>query len=121
MAHQLTIRYDDELAVEIQGIAKREGLSRNQAVVRLLRKAAGLDRPPEGEDRIGHSLDWFIGSWDEEQAREFDQAVRDFEQIDEELDQRRLDRRAGDGERRGAGFLRSALPTSGRTGLARSP
>lgn len=85
MAHQLTIRYDDELATEIESIARREGLSLNQAVVRLLRRAAGLARPRETTDKIGDSLDWFIGSWDDEQAREFDEAVRDFEQIDEEL------------------------------------
>lgn len=85
MAHQLTIRYDDELATEIEGVAEREGLSLNQAVVRLLRRAAGLERPRETSDKIGDSLDWFIGSWDEQQAREFDEAVRDFEQFDEEL------------------------------------
>jgi len=34
---------------------------------------------------IGSSLDWFAGSWTEEQAREFDAAVADFEKIDEEL------------------------------------
>lgn len=85
MAHQLTIRYDDELAAEIEEIAESEGLSLNQTVVRLLRKAAGLDRSRESADTIGRSLDWFIGSWDEEQARELDEAVRDFERIDEEL------------------------------------
>lgn len=85
MAHQLTIRYDDDLATEIEGIAEREGLSLNQTVIRLLRRAAGLDRPRQNEDRIGHSLDWFIGSWDEEQTREFDEAVGDFDRIDEEI------------------------------------
>lgn len=85
MAHQLTIRYDDDLATKIEGIAEREGLSLNQTVVRLLRRAAGLERPRQGDDTIGHSLDWFIGSWDEEQAREFDEAVREFDQIDEDL------------------------------------
>ena len=85
MAHQLTIRFDDELAHEIEELARREGLSRNQAVLRLLRKGAGVEAGPEGEDAIGSSLDWFVGSWSEEQAREFDEAVADFESIDEEL------------------------------------
>jgi hypothetical protein len=85
MAHQLTIRYDDDLAMEIESIAEREGLSLNQAAVRLLRRAVGLDRGCESTEKIGDSLDWFIGSWDEQQAREFDEAVRDFEQIDEQL------------------------------------
>ena len=52
----------DELATEIEGIAEREGLSLNQAVVRLLRRAAGLERPRETINKIGDSLDWFIGT-----------------------------------------------------------
>ena len=85
MPHQLTIRYDDALATEIEGIAEREGLSLNQAALRLLRKGAGLDRPREDAAAIGGSLDWFIGSWDEEEAKRFDAAVEGFERIDEEL------------------------------------
>lgn len=85
MPRQLTIRYDEELAREIEHLARREGLSRNQAVVRLLRKGAGIAEGDESGDVIGSSLDWFAGSWTEEQAREFDEAVADFETIDEEL------------------------------------
>jgi len=85
MPKQLTIRYDDELAREIEDLARREGLSRNQAVLRLLRKGAGIAEGREGRDVIGSSLDWFVGSWTEEQAREFDDAVAEFEAIDEEL------------------------------------
>ena len=85
MPHQLTIRCDDALATEIEGIAQREGLSLNQAAVRLLRKGAGLDQPRERAAAIGGSLDWFIGSWDEEEAKRFDAAVEDFDRIDEEL------------------------------------
>lgn len=85
MPHQLTIRYDDDLATEIEEIAHQEGLSLNQAVVRLLRKGAGLDQPRERAAAIGGSLDWFIGSWDEEEAKGFDAAVEEFERIDEEL------------------------------------
>lgn len=85
MAHQLTIRYDEALAREIEDLARREGVSLNQAVLRLLRKAVGLEQRAEEKEVIGSSLDWFIGSWTEEQAREFDEAVADFERIDEEL------------------------------------
>jgi len=85
MTHQLTIRFDDELAYEIDEVARREGVSRNQAVLRLLRKGAGLTGERDDEDVIGGSLDWFVGSWSEEQAREFDEAVAGFERIDEEL------------------------------------
>ena len=85
MPKQLTIRYDDDLAREIEDLARREGLSRNQAVLRLLRKGAGIAEGEESRDVIGGSLDWFVGSWTEEQAREFDDAVAEFEAIDEDL------------------------------------
>ena len=84
MGHQLTIRYDDQLSQEIEELARREGISRNQAVVRLLRKAADIEGP-EPEHAIGDSLDWFIGSWREEQARELEAATADFDQTDEHL------------------------------------
>jgi prevent-host-death family protein len=32
---------------------------------------------------IGHSLDWLIGTWSEEEEREFLQAIEVFEQVDE--------------------------------------
>jgi hypothetical protein len=85
MAHQLTIRYDEALAREIEDLARREGLSRNQAVLRLLRRAAGLEERSGEKAVIGGSLDWFFGSWDDEQAREFDETLADFETIDEDL------------------------------------
>jgi hypothetical protein len=83
--HQLTIRYDDALAREIEDLARREGISRNQAAVRLLRKGARLEEPDLARDAIGDSLDWFIGSWTQEQARELEQAIADFEMVDEDL------------------------------------
>ena len=85
MARQLTIRYDEELEREIEKLAVREGISRNLAVGRLLRKGAGLDGPAAERDAVGDSLDWFIGSWSSEQAAEFERATADFEVVDEEL------------------------------------
>lgn len=85
MPHQLTIRYDEALAREIEDLARRKGISRNRAVVRLLRKAARLEEPAEARDAIGDSLDWFIGSWTDEQAQQLEEAIADFEMVDEEL------------------------------------
>ena len=85
MARQLTIRYDDDLEREIDALAVREGISRNKAVGRLLRKGAGLDRPASERQAVGDSLDWFVGSWSREQADEFEEAIADFEIIDEDL------------------------------------
>ncbi len=84
MGHQLTIRYDDQLSQEIDELARREGISRNQAVVRLLRKGAEIEGP-RPENTIGEALDWFIGSWSDEQAREFEEVIADFERIDDDM------------------------------------
>ncbi|MDP9122810.1 MAG: hypothetical protein M3O15_15805 [Acidobacteriota bacterium] len=73
------------LAREIDDLARREGISRNQAAVHLLRKGARLEKPEQARDAIGGSLDWFIGSWTQEQARELEQATADFERVDEDL------------------------------------
>ena len=85
MSHQLTIRFDDALAREIDALARREGISRNRAVLRLLREAARLDGPHQAGNEIGDSLDWFIGSWPDERARELEAAISDFEVVDEDL------------------------------------
>lgn len=34
---------------------------------------------------IGDSLDWFIGSWSDEHAAEFEEVLADFDVIDGEL------------------------------------
>ena len=74
MSHKLTIRLDDALGLAIEDLARREGISRNQAVLRLLRKGAGIEEQTGEKGVIGNSLDWFFGSWTEEQAQEFDEA-----------------------------------------------
>lgn len=85
MARQLTIRYDDTLAREIDELARQEGISRNEAAVRLLRKGARIEEPDQARVTIGNSLDWFIGSWTDEQAKELEEAVTDFEMVDPDL------------------------------------
>lgn len=85
--NQLTLRgFDAELERRIRDLAKREGISLNQAALRLLRKGAGLTRPEKGEsnETIGHALDAVIGTWNEEEALEFKEAVRDFERVDDD-------------------------------------
>ncbi len=78
---QLTVRgFDDELSDRLKGLAQREGISLNQAALRLLRKGAGL---PETGGPIGNSLDHLFGVWTAEEADEFDAAVAEFDTIDE--------------------------------------
>lgn len=85
MKHQLTVRYDDVLAREIEELARREGISKNRAAVRLLRRGACLDESDRPRNAIGDTLDWFIGSWTEERARELEEAITELGKIDPEL------------------------------------
>ena len=57
----------------------------NQAVLRLLRRGAGLADDQGSADTVGGSLDHFIGSWTREQADEMDRALEHFESIDESM------------------------------------
>ena len=82
--NQLTVRgFDDELAGRIQRLAERDGTSLNQAALKLLRKGAGLDDPPQKADTVGSSLDHLIGKWSADEADELDTALEEFEVIDE--------------------------------------
>ena len=77
---QLTVRgIDPELDERISRLAQREGVSLNQAVLRLLRRGADLADEQGSIDTVGSSLDHFIGSWTCEQADEMDRALKDFE------------------------------------------
>lgn len=83
---QLTVRgFDDELSARLRGLARREGISLNQAALRLLRKGAGLTGGGRGPDTVGSSLDDFFGSWTAEEADAVEAAIADFEVIDEEM------------------------------------
>ena len=63
--NQLTIRgFDEELAIRIRRLANREGLSLNQAVLKLLRRGAGIGQGKGAADTVGSSLDHLIGTWD---------------------------------------------------------
>ena len=83
---QLTVRgFDDELSECIRREAEQEGISLSQAALRLLRKGAGLTGTPANGERIGHSLDFIIGSMTKEEADELDRIIEESsEVIDEE-------------------------------------
>ncbi len=83
---QLTIRgFDEELTLRIKRLALNEGISLNQAVLRLLRKGANLGEKTDKPDVVGSSLDHMIGTWTEEEAEDIDRAIADFEEIDESM------------------------------------
>lgn len=82
--HQLTIRgFDDELEDYIRKLARREGISLNRAVMRLVRRGANLDQPEA--DVVGSSLDHLMGTWNDEEADAIDRALQDFSRIDEAM------------------------------------
>ena len=82
---QLTIRgFDDDLAAQIERLANREGISMNQAVLKLLRKGAGLGRRGR-VDTVGASLDDLIGTWTADEAQQIERAIEDFENIDDSI------------------------------------
>ena len=83
--NQLTIRgFDAELATYIQDLARREGISLNRAVMRLLRRGAELDEG-KADNVVGSSLDHLMGTWSTEEADRIDQALEDFSRIDEAM------------------------------------
>ena len=84
--NQLTIRgFDDDLAGRIRQLARREGISLNRAVLRLLRRGAGLEDRSGSPGIVGDSLDHLIGTRTEEEAAELNRALEDFSRIDEEM------------------------------------
>ena len=82
--NQITVRgIDDELSACLHRLAKREGLSLNQAALRLLRRGAGLAEGPGRAETVGVSFDQLIGSWTQADADEMEAALEEFETIDE--------------------------------------
>ena len=82
---QLTVRgFEDELSEAIRRFAQREGVSLNQAALRLLREGAGLSTTAGADDTIGSSLDHLIGSWSQEEYLEVVAVLKELDVIDEE-------------------------------------
>lgn len=82
--NQITVRgFDDDLNVHLRSLAQREGISLNQAALRLLRKGAGLAETSARPDIVGASLDHLIGTWTQAEAEELDAALEEFETMDE--------------------------------------
>ena len=76
--------FDEELAGRIRHFANQEGISLNQAALRLLRVGAGLNPSKDSGDTVGSSLDHLIGTWTLEEAEALN-AVKELEQIDESM------------------------------------
>ncbi len=72
---------DAELAKAIEELAKSSGLSQNKVVKKLLRQALNLS----DQEKPKRDVSAFFGVWTEEEAQEFEEAIKIFGQVDEEM------------------------------------
>ena len=82
---QLTVRnIGPDVVVVLEKMVREEGLSLNQAALKLLRQGAGVFSGRK-LPRIGNSLDKFIGTMTREDEMEFLEATKSTREIDPEL------------------------------------
>jgi hypothetical protein len=82
--NQLTLRgLDPRILAEIERVAKANDISLNKAALSLLKRGAGIGDPRDTPNRIGNSLDRFIGTWTAEQASAFSRSLESLEKVDE--------------------------------------
>jgi hypothetical protein len=71
------------VAKAVREKARKEKLSLNKAVVRLLEEATGAEK---GERHVvHHDLDHLAGTWSESEYREFMEALGEQRQVDPEM------------------------------------
>lgn len=76
----LTVRkIPPELGSALDAEKSRRGQSLNQTVIDLLRQSLGVGT------RRSNGLARFAGVWSEEEYREFKEATKQFEEIDEDM------------------------------------
>ena len=74
-------KLDDDVGDKIEQIARKNGMSLNQAIKGLLREAVGLEDAASAKKRKEFS-DLF-GTWSEKEAADFAERVREFDNVDE--------------------------------------
>ncbi len=73
-----------KVARAIREKAKKERLSMNKAVIKLLEEATGATQET-GRRVVHHDLDRFFATWTKEEADAFDRALREQRQIEPEM------------------------------------
>ena len=80
---QITIRsLPKDLEKSIRELSKQQGTSLNKTLIGLLEKATGLDHSRTAKKR---DLSKIAGTWSSHEADEFEDRIREFESVDEEL------------------------------------
>lgn len=74
-------KVDAETASTLEAQARRENTSINRLVKRLLRGALGIDKPPQTSHR--EEFEDLFGTWSKQEAKAFDEAVNEFEMVNE--------------------------------------
>ena len=78
---QLTLRgFDRALERALRRVAREDGVSLNQAALKLMRKGAGVAAANQAP--IGRGLDPFVGTMSVEDAKAVEDAVRDSDRAD---------------------------------------
>ncbi|MGH9897738.1 MAG: hypothetical protein ACRD4L_02665 [Pyrinomonadaceae bacterium] len=78
---------DETTAKWISDEAERRGVSVEALILELISKGIGVECE-DAKLQTYHDLDSLAGTWSDEQATEFMNAITDFEQVDEKLWQR---------------------------------
>ena len=73
-------KLDENLSRVLEERARREGVSINRLVKKLLRSALGLEKAPE-PDHKQEFLDLF-GSWSDREHADFQKRIEDLEKIE---------------------------------------
>lgn len=72
---------DADLARAIEDLAKSTGLSQNKVVKKLLRRALNLSE----QEVPKRDVSAFFGVWTKEEADKFNESIKIFDEIDEEM------------------------------------
>jgi hypothetical protein len=75
---------DDETAARLKEQARKENLSVNALILRLIRRGIGL-APGSPRHQRHQELDALAGTWSRDEAAQFLESIRDFEAVDEDL------------------------------------
>jgi hypothetical protein len=80
----ITVRHlPPAVAKAVKEKAKKERLSLNKAIIRLLEEATGVESTRK--KTLHHDLDHLAGTWSDAEYRQFMEALREQRQIDPEM------------------------------------
>ena len=83
---QITLRsIPENVKKTITKEAERKGVSLNKAIISLLERAVGGEKPAKKKKALYHDLDYLAGLWSREEAAGFDKSLKTQRKVDSEL------------------------------------